>query len=286
MTGPVPARLSRTLARTAELVLLAVTAWLLARLTWLLVLPPAPPPVAAADAAPTTARSGDPLALARRIAAAHLMGEAPPAAAPAGPAQAPPPATALRLTLRGVLASGDPAAARAIIADASGEEAPYAPGARLPGDAVLEAVGPDHVLLRRGGRLERLVLAEPEAGAADAAPPPAAAAAAPAGRRSLREYRDALLTDPQSVADAVRVEPVSRDGAFLGFRLRPGRDRTLLARLGLRSSDIITEVNGVRLDSPVRALEVLGTLEGTDTVEVTVLRRGRPERLTVRLDAE
>ncbi len=44
---------------------------------------------------------------------------------------------------------------------------------------------------------------------------------------ALRNYREALKANPQSLAGLVHTEPVQQDGKFMGYRLLPGADAGL-----------------------------------------------------------
>jgi general secretion pathway protein C len=200
------------------------------------------------------------------------------------------PETRLNLTLLGVIASSSPATAKAIISDPSGNEEYYSVGMAVPGGATLEEIHTDHVMLKRNNRLEVLRLPQeegfggPGAGQAaldvDSQPrtrrilPPTIGGDARSTGAILRQYRDALNQDPQSVMDLVRAEPYREGDRLVGFRINPGRDRQMLSRFGLRPGDVVTAVNGVKLDNPVKGLELIQNLQTANQVSVEVLRNG------------
>lgn len=206
------------------------------------------------------------------------------------------PDTRLNLKLRGVFSSPNPKLARAIIEDAKGDEDSYAVDDSLPGGAVLNQVFTDKVILEYNGRLETLRLPVDEAQAAGASESGnrssprrgsqpgnvARPTFSPSGDTGemLRQYRDALLNDPQSVMGLVRAEPYQKDGQLQGYRIRPGKDRQLLTRFGLKSGDIVTAVNGVPMNNPIKALEVLRDLSTATELTVNVERRGVPQSFT------
>jgi general secretion pathway protein C len=66
------------------------------------------------------------------------------------------PATNLQLVLRGVVADSDAAKSSAMIEEPSKPALSYNVGDTLPGNAVLNAVFTDHVVLKRNGQLETL----------------------------------------------------------------------------------------------------------------------------------
>jgi general secretion pathway protein C len=89
-----------------------------------------------------------------------------------------------------------------------------------------------------------------------------------------RRFREAVATQPETLQDLALVDPYIQDGQFLGFRLRPGRDRRLLQQLGLRGGDVITEVNGTRLNDPATGFALLQELVNANQFTVQVLRNG------------
>jgi general secretion pathway protein C len=204
------------------------------------------------------------------------------------------PETRLNLTLLGVIASSAVGTAKAIISDASGNEEFYSIGMQVPGGASLEEIHSDYVMLKRNNRLEILRLPADESvvgqsGGGGMVMPPSTTSA-PQGRHvlppngmggdnrstgaMLHEYRDALNQDPQSVMDLVRAEPVREGDKLIGYRVSPGRDRQLLSRFGLRAGDVVTMVNGVRLDNPVKGLEIIQNLQTAGQVNIEVMRNG------------
>lgn len=265
--------------------LVMLLAYTLAQLTWRVwpAAPQAEPPprfVAPAVQAPPAGA---------QIADWHLFG-VPQAEQEAGP----PPPTPLNLTLRGVFATQGEHA-YAIIADAQGKEEGYRLGAELPGGVMLKEIYPDHVILSRSGRPETLSLpkeplpagvAAPNAGliqpvpvpqaiaAPVALPPAATAAAGPENSALLRNYRDALKANPQSMAGLIPVEPVQAEGKVSGYRLLGGGDPALLGRFGLAAGDVVTAVNGITLDSAAKGAEAVKNLSAAHDLSLLILRNG------------
>jgi general secretion pathway protein C len=73
----------------------------------------------------------------------------------------------------------------------------------------------------------------------------------------------------------MRISAVKRGGRFIGYRIKPGKDATLLSRFNLQSGDILTAVNGVKLDSPLKGLGLIQQLATANQVDLEVLRNGR-----------
>lgn len=232
----------------------------------------------------------------RSLSAQHIFGEAamaPPADQLLAPYTAP--ETQLRLTLLGVFASTNKNSAWAIISDQGGGEETYAVGANVPGGATVHEILPDRVVLLRNGRYETLNL--PKDGVEGEISMGRGVNRAPSGpmgmggnrvyvtpevAASLREYRSALLNDPQSVMDVLRAEPYRDGGGQLkGYRVFPGRDKQIMDKVGLRPGDVVTSVNGVPLDNPLKGLEIMRDLGNASEVAVQVLRNGTTQSLVV-----
>lgn len=206
------------------------------------------------------------------------------------------PETRLNLKLRGVFSSQNKEIARAIIADAKGQDESYAIGDEVPGGAILNDIFEDRVILERNGQLETLKLPiESATGDMVASaegrtsrvthniPQPGINTATADTSEILRHYRDALMNDPQSVMGLVRVQPYNKDGKLQGYRIRPGKDRQLLSKFGLRSGDVVKSVNGVPMDNPIKALEILRDLSSATSVTVDIERNGTPRSFTFQI---
>ncbi len=268
------------LARAANLLLVVALGYSAAQLTWRLW------PLPQAGGATAAAALPSPVVMPLRdaglapVAALHLFGT--PSAAPADPSLREAPETHLNLRLSGVIATGDPRTAAAMIASGGGADHRYHVGAKLPGGAVLRRVLPDRVLLERGGRLETLrlprVLPSSARGAA------ATSAAVPqGGDTDLAALRARIVANPSFALSLVHLQPVLEAGRLYGYQVGPGRDPQLLARLGLRPGDVVTEVNGILLSDPKQLDRLFGQLRSRRDFTLLIRRRGMPRQVSVRL---
>lgn len=265
--------------------------WQLSALLWSLVPVPEPmrwrPPPAEPAAAPAV--RGFDLSVITRAALFGVY-EAPSVAVPAQPVLDAPD-TRLDLTLTGIVAATDGRASRALIARGNGEEQPYAVGDMIQPGVILEQIHADRVILSRNGALETLRLdKDSPSSAAVVAPPPTptldANARVIAGQQAyeLARIREELLANPAKASDYLRVQPARIGGMMRGYRIYPGRDRSIFSAAGLRPGDLVTAVNGVELDDPAKALQLLGDLSQARELTVTVERGGNPQTIHVRLD--
>lgn len=272
----------------ARLVALLLGVWVLYRmatLVWLVV--PAPP--VAEIPAETPPAMAAPEARRQRLDIAevvnwHLFGAPATTAATATPgAPIDAPDTRLNLVLRGVLSSEEPEQAGAIIAEPNGIENFFRVGSALPGGAELKEIYPDRIILLRAGRHETLRLpreAMEGATTSPAAVPQSTGPGAEVGAL-LGQYREQMTENPQALLDLARPVPFSDANGFAGFRLFPGNKPALFAQLGLRPGDLVKEVNGVVLDNPMRAAELMQGLADTGQLALRIERAGQEINLTV-----
>ncbi len=197
------------------------------------------------------------------------------------------PETKLKLELRGVIATGDSFGA-AIIADDARREGYYRIGDELPGGVGLHEVFADRVILDRNGVYETLTLPSKRMSFTGAKERGRSAGGGTAiseeATELLHSYRELLLNDPQQLMGAVRTFPVRRNGQLMGYRIAPGRDRSLLSKFGLRPGDIVTAVNGISLNSPANGLAVMQKLNSAQSLSLEVERNGRNQSFQFSLE--
>lgn len=279
------ARYGRWLPAAASAVLVVLIAVLAAQLVWTLV--PTPQSAAWKPApAPPAARSSQALDL-NAITSAQLFGHYEPPANPAAAALASAPDTQLNLTLLGIFADKrNPKDSRALIASSAGDEKPYAVGDDISRGVSLHAIFADRVVLSRNGRLETLRLDKDQPGSGYVPPTDVAAPATEAGNPgALAQIRNQLLTDPSKTQDYIRVQPVQANGGtgMHGYRIYPGRDRSLFTSSGLRPGDVVTSINGVELNDPAKSLQLLSDLSQASQLSLTIDRGGQTQTVNVSL---
>jgi general secretion pathway protein C len=273
--------------------------WLLARTFWLLI--PGEDGLGSAtmrEATVTTAAPGV------SISKWHLFGNG----AQQQALQRNAPTTTLSLSLRGTLADADPRSGLAVIADAQGVERAWRVGEEISAGVTLDEVYADRVVLVHDGAREVLALARDES-AERVAPIPADqrggrplrnTAPGPAGNigslgtfvapqlahgaLDWQKTMEKIGGSPADLASNVRIDPVMNNGQIAGVRVSAANgDSALMAKLGLRPSDIVTAVNGVPVDSVARGQQILDSLRNANSVRVTVTRGGVPTDITVQL---
>lgn len=279
----------------ANALLVLLLAYSMATLTWQL-LPNSSPDSTATSFAPLssgmTQRSGGQDLGA--VAMLHLLGEA--GSVPVAndePIDAP--ETRLKFTLKGVFADSRKENAMAIIDSGSNDEKSYRIGDVVAGAATLHQILGDRVILKRGEQLETLYLPKEYAGTN--LPPPQYNRAVPSNfggsaigstprndTSNMGDLRQKLMENPQDALQLINAQPVMENGQLTGFRVSPGKDRALFARVGLRPGDVITAVNGMQLSDATQMGQVFQQLKSAQQLEVTLNRGGREQQLQLKLE--
>lgn len=91
----------------------------------------------------------------------------------------------------------------------------------------------------------------------------------------MAQFREKAMADPSKLMEVASASPYKKNGELLGFRVRPGKQRKFFRQLGLRNGDVITEINGVKLDNMANSMSLMGTLSGASELKITVLRASR-----------
>lgn len=212
--------------------------------------------------------------------------------------------TRLALRLNGVISSADQGYGFAMIEHQS-QQALYAVGDRLPvGRAVsLAKVLPGQVVIDNAGTYELLTLFEPgealaaaRASAARPASDDSRTAGVPPEARPVRseraqspdlasQYRERLYSNPQSLAEAVRVAAVREGGELLGYRVSPGTAGADFERLGFEPGDVVTAINGLPLSDPANTMRLYQTMRSATEAVFDIRRGGEQLSLSVQLPA-
>ena len=277
---------SARLPRITNTLLVAGVGVALAMITVKLLPQPAPAPLA--EAGPVRAISNNapgPTELAQAISAIHLFGDASkkPVAVEAPKAQEPIKNTSLNLQLAGVFAYEPQEYAIAIISAGSAEQNAYGIGDKISGETSLEAVYPDHVVLRNRGKLEKLMLPEnvqpiatrPVESASSRSQNQNADSGQPVELPSNpRELRDTLARNPSMLGRVVAAEPYQENGKLVGYRITPKQNPEILEAQGIVAGDVITSVNNIQLNSQKQGIRALRNAVKAESLEVTILRDG------------
>jgi len=204
------------------------------------------------------------------------------------PKQTKAPETKLNLTLKGVLAATPMEMASAIIAQGkAGKEDIYGIGDKLPGGVLIKEIHPEYVVLERNGRLETLRLQKITGVDLNAGDRPRRNAgnsySIKSPQAALLDIRKDILKNPTSFGQYALPVVVKENGKQVGYRLQPQKKGGLLSELGIQRNDVITEINGVKLDEPQNGISALRKLSTAKNINLVVKRNGAEIPLNISL---
>lgn len=192
--------------------------------------------------------------------------------------------TRLALVLKGAVLSSDSQHSRAIIASGDFQQF-YRPGETVlntPGMVVLRAIYQSHVVLDNNGRQEVLRMddvAETESKVSVAVD---ASATSNSDNNASSAFAGSALTD------LLRIQPMfaapGDDSTLLGLQIRHGSRQDFLSAVGLQQGDVITAIDGQRLDDASRLPELMAGLSNARQVSLSLLRDGQDVQLQVNRD--
>ncbi len=250
----------------------------LAQWTWLVVKPPLPPLVLAP---PTPSPQQNTFSL-QPLLAAHLFGQV--SQELRGGRLENLPTSSLNLVLTGVIASAS--GGYALISVNGQPQEPFGVGQTITGNAVLQAVYPDRVVIQRNGALESLMLEGAEKTSMEQWAPPAATYRPPATSGNIvqetgtnrytveREQLAAQMRTPDFLRQATMVP--SKSGGFQVQQIQAG---SLYEKLGLRAGDVIKIVNGQPINSAEDAIRLYQQMPDVGAVQLEITRNGKSEHL-------
>lgn len=197
-------------------------------------------------------------------------------AAQRAPAAAPTeaPETRLSLTLLGVFLASDVNQATAIIAEKGKPGELYHIGDAIAGNATLEEVYADRVILRRSGRLETLRWSESTLQGVQSAP---SRRAAPVTRQpspqaaTSSEEDNELVRQRRTLIRQLGLKP--GEDASGGYRIGKRAPKALLAQVGLQPDDVIVSVNGLPLGTEENDLAAMRSFQQTQQASIVVTRQ-------------
>jgi len=277
--------LLQKLPTIASTLLVIACAYSLAEITWMLV--PQDEPELSTALKKSTSRKNikNNQQAFQQLTAAHLFGKAnqTTVAAPKKATE-----TKLNFVLRGVLAAQPQELASAIISRSkSGKEEIYGIGDKLPGGVTIKEIHAEHVLLLRQGRLEILRLTKDKSvgkiTGSKTRPYTRSGRRASSQGVKLGEIRKNILKNPTSFGDYALPVVVKENGKQIGYRLQPQKKGGMLAEIGIQPNDVITSINGIKLNNPANGIGALRKLSSASEISIVVKRNGAEVPLNIRL---
>lgn len=193
--------------------------------------------------------------------------------------------------------------AHAIMSHSGGAQLMYSEGDSVAKGVTVTAILSDKVILDNRGTRQEVYLSEGVARVSDMQPPkkiatpslptqtvasaniqagqvPAQASSMSnprkrretLGQRDLRKLREDVMDDASLLTQFSAPEPLLMDGVVKGFRLHLSNRLRLLYQVGFRPGDVVTELNGVRLNNPATVQQALYNFISSEQLSITVMR--------------
>lgn len=272
--------------------LIGVVLGILATSWWTFVfftLGPDPLPVETSPPTSTPGRMDVPI---DRIVAMHLFGEPTPDALPRSETLS---ETKLSLVLHGVFVADKAEASSALISQRSRNPRLYAIAERLPGNARLEAVYRDRVVVSRGGVRENLSFKRenqmiqpstvarrsntdrPKSSLRSQASPPTQRNSRSLIARTLAKHRDEIDRDPRKFIEALGMRTSERGGYVIGTFAE--------SDTGLEPGDRLLSLNGKPVGNPEEDRRHLEQILAGRAVDVQIQRGEQLIQFSLSLDA-
>lgn len=91
-----------------------------------------------------------------------------------------------------------------------------------------------------------------------------------------RNVVDKIIENQAELMKSARIIPEQENGKVVGIRMLNIRPETLLGKLGLQTGDMLKTINGFDMTSPEKALEAYAKLRTAPSIQVGVVRNGKP----------
>lgn len=210
--------------------------------------------------------------------------------------------SSLQLTLNGTIASDNSSDSKlglAYITNQQGVQKKFKVGEKIFDLATLKEIHSDHVVISRAGKREKIVLSDTRniASTNNKSSNSAKTEAQKAAKKSnylkhlngpqnqnWQQTMNQQNFDPSKISSIVSNVNImtNQAGQIKGLRVSNLAQDSVLTKLGLKSSDIITAVNGQAV-SGTNMLSIRQTLEKNPNANVTIRRNGRVQNIQVNL---
>ena len=254
------------------ILLVIALAFVLAQTFWLLWYGPNEPIPSNSKTRLQVASSGQAVILSQsQVDNWQLFGSCEQEAAPQSDKPTDAPETRLRLELLGVFQTADTDISSAIIAEKGKEGELYRIGDSIPGNASLEEVYPDRVILRRAGRLETLRWSDSSLGGVSQVSRQPAVEREPQQSQITEGSEEDMQRQRKAIIGQLGLQPVAQ-GGNQGYQLGKRAPKQLISQVGLQSNDVILSVNGHSLGTEEGDMAALRSFQETRQASIVVQR--------------
>jgi general secretion pathway protein C len=204
-------------------------------------------------------------------------------------------ATKLPLTLLGTVAAADPSNAWATIEDLDDRKTLVVRvNDEVKSNAKVERIERRRVVLRENGKLRELALsdedstiaARPKRAVTRSRTPTTSRRRSSARNRSAsaqrirklaenryevpREELEKTMRNPTALFSQAQIQPRYDGGEMVGMQINAIKPGSLFEEIGINSGDVITELNGISINSPEESARILAEFSEADQFTVVV----------------
>lgn len=165
-------------------------------------------------------------------------------------------------------------------------------------NASIKMILREKVVLRVNGKDEILEIEEVSSGSRDSGRPSSIANRRSQKRRPFKRSSTAdsqnITLDRSKIESAVknvsdlmknvRIQPHFTDGQPDGFRLTGIRPNSFFSNMGLKSGDVITGVDGKKIESVDDAFKLYQGLQSSSNIQLQLKRKGRQKNINYKID--
>lgn len=256
------------LIRICMMLLTVYLIFFMAEITWQLI-PEASPTAAAKSQSDKASNSTFTKANIKRIKDSNIFGSANTAPKKViSPVVNDAPQTKLNVNLTGTVYSNEEDKGLAVIEN-RGVQNNYSVGEKIEGtNATIKQIFADRVIIRNGIRNETLMLDGVDfKKMVEATTVKTVANTTPKIPNKAKQALQRLKQSPESFVDFLSVSRVPQ-----GIRVAPGKDTSLFKLSGLKSGDIVTELNGLDLTDMSQLGEAMMAMRSSTLMQLTVKR--------------
>lgn len=95
-------------------------------------------------------------------------------------------------------------------------------------------------------------------------------------------YRDKIVNqDLSTILMQATAEPFLQDGLIAGFKMSQIDSDSIFAKGGLRDEDVITALNGQKLNNVAGAITLLKSLKAAPSIDIDLMRGGTQTSITI-----
>lgn len=158
-------------------------------------------------------------------------------------------------------------------------------GEEFLNDLKLEEIGGDYVVLNNRGQLERLLLVDNATGMVSSSTQKAGTPSLSTTQsKQLKKIGSQLKQSPLILAELISFKVVEKDGAWLGIKIWPKKDKSLFKALGLKEGDLVTQINGNSIKKIAQNQAMWKKLMSLNEFELVIKRNNETKTLQVKLN--